>query len=157
MKIQEAKEKDIPILVELNNEVQKLHIKWNPEKFREINKNGVIEWFKELFNDKNVKVLIAFMDSKAVGYVIAKLLKREDNVFIYPSKFIEIDQIVVTEKYRNKGVGKELVEEVKNYAKSLGINLILLSVLAKNTSAIKAYANMGFESETIRMSLKLKL
>jgi ribosomal protein S18 acetylase RimI-like enzyme len=127
MKILEAKETDLPSLIELNSEVQELHINWNPEKFKKVSKNEIIEWLMELLNDKTVKVLIAFMDSKAVGYAIAKILKREGNVFIYPSQFIEIDQIAVTKKYRNKNVGKKLVEEIKNHAQKIGINTLSLS------------------------------
>jgi ribosomal protein S18 acetylase RimI-like enzyme len=155
MKILEAKETDLPSLIELNSEVQELHINWNPEKFKKVSKNEIIEWLMELLNDKTVKVLIAFMDSKAVGYAIAKILKREGNVFIYPSQFIEIDQIAVTKKYRNKNVGKKLVEEIKNHAQKIGINTLSLSVLARNSNAIKAYTNMGFEPEGIKMIFKL--
>lgn len=156
MKILEAKETDIPLLIELNREIQDLHVDWNPERYKKINENEGIAWFRDLLNDKNVKILIAFIDSEVVGYVIAKVLKREENVFIYPSQFIEIDQIVVTEKYRNMGVGRALVEGIKNHAREIGINTLSLSVLARNSNAIKAYTSMGFEPEGIKMTLKLE-
>lgn len=57
---------------------------------------------------------------------------------------------------RHKGIGKRLVEEVKNHAKNLSINTVSLFVLAKNSNAIQAYTNMGFETEGIKMNLELK-
>ena len=36
MKILEAGEKDIPLLIALNNEVQKLHINGYPEKYKKL-------------------------------------------------------------------------------------------------------------------------
>ncbi len=156
MKILEAREADIPLLIELNNELQELHINWDHERYKKANKKEIAEWLGKLLKNKSVKILIAFIDSEVVGYVVAKVIKREENVFIYPSQFIEIDQIVVTEKWRNKGVGRGLIEEIKRHAKKIGINTLSLAVFARNSNAIDAYRRMGFESEGIKMTLKLK-
>lgn len=153
--VSEAKKKDIPALFELINEVHTLHINWFPEWYKKIKKDEVIEWLRKLLNDKEVKIIIAFMGAEAIGYVIAKIENREENAFRYPAQLMEIDQICVTEKHRNQGVGKRLVEEVKGYAKKLGINTIFLSVLAKNSSAVRAYTNMGFKTIGKRMFLNM--
>jgi ribosomal protein S18 acetylase RimI-like enzyme len=155
MKILEAKKEDIPTLLQLINEVQELHINWDSKKYKKIKKYEVIEWLRKLLDDKNVKILIASENSKAIGYVIAKIHNREENAFIYPAQLIEIDQICVAEKYRNKGVGKRLVDEVKSYAKKLGIDTLFLFVLDKNSDAIRAYTKMGFKTAGRRMFLNI--
>ena len=155
MKILEAKEKDIPALFELINEVHALHINWFPKWYKKIKKDEVIEWLKKLLDDNNIKILIAFMDSEAIGYVIAKIVNREEDAFRYSAQLMEIDQICVTEKHRNRGIGKRLVEEIKGYAKKLSINTIFLSVLAKNSSAVRAYTRMGFKTIGKRMYLNM--
>jgi diamine N-acetyltransferase len=156
MKIIEATEEDIPTLIKLNNEAQKLHIDLAPEKYKKIKNDEITKWLTDLLNDQNVKILIAFIDSVPIGYTIARIMVREENAFKYSQKFIEIDHIVISKNYRSKGYGKRLIDEIKKYAKSLKIDTISLFVFSKNSSAVKAYEKMGFEPEGIKMTLNLK-
>ena len=156
LKILEATKEDIPSLIKLNNEVQELHRNWYPEIFKKLDSNELKQWFIEALGNINTKIHIAFIDSFPVGYLISKIINREENVFKYSSKCMDIDQIVISEKYRNKGIGKKILEEVTSYAKGLGIITISLSVLTKNSNAINAYTKMGFEPESIKMTLTLQ-
>ncbi|MCD6493613.1 MAG: GNAT family N-acetyltransferase [Archaeoglobaceae archaeon] len=57
----------------------------------------------------------------------------------------------VKEKYRGKGIGKELVKKCVEFAKKKGYNKVWLEVNVDNKKAIEIYKNMGFRiEETIR-------
>lgn len=57
-----------------------------------------------------------------------------------------INAMYVDEKYRRKGIAKNLISIVKKEAKSYGLDKISLFVLADNTSAQKLYHCNGFKT-----------
>ena len=66
-----------------------------------------------------------------IGFMICRLLKR--------SGVISIDKIAIHQDYRNKGLGKEFLNELLKY------NLPLkLDVVTKNENAIRFYEAFGF-------------
>ena len=156
MKIIEATEKDIPALIELNEEALELHIELAPDKYKKIDDDEITSWLIGLQKDKSVKILIAHAEGKPVGYVIANIFDKKENAFTYADKFILVDHIVISNDSQCKGYGKILINEIKKYAKSLNINAVSLFVFAKNTSAVKAYEKLGFEPEGIKMTLKIE-
>jgi len=57
---------------------------------------------------------------------------------------IEMVQVVVDEKYRNKGIAKQMMREIAEHFSSRGIEIIQISVESSNEVAIKAYEKIGF-------------
>jgi len=55
-----------------------------------------------------------------------------------------LDAICVDEKYRSKGIGKELLEHTKRKALDEGYNVLSLIVFADNAKAINFYEKHGF-------------
>lgn len=62
----------------------------------------------------------------------------------------EIIDVIIDEKYRDKGYGKKLVSEVITIAFSNNCNNITLEVSILNKVAIRLYENMGFEIVGVR-------
>lgn len=58
---------------------------------------------------------------------------------------IYIDNILIAEKYRSKGIGKQLIEAVKNKARECGCRLIELETQNTNVPAIEFYLKQGFK------------
>ncbi|MGP4040131.1 GNAT family N-acetyltransferase [Gracilibacillus sp. D59] len=52
--------------------------------------------------------------------------------------------IVVSEKYRNKGYGVEIVSSILHWGESLGAKNAYLQVMLNNKQAINLYAKLGF-------------
>jgi GNAT superfamily N-acetyltransferase len=57
----------------------------------------------------------------------------------WKGRSLYLDDIIVTELHRNKGVGKKLFEQVINFAKSLRCKRMYWQVLNWNTPAIEFY------------------
>lgn len=53
--------------------------------------------------------------------------------------------IAVDTKYRNRGIGKELIKQVQMHCKFEGMNRLLLEVRKENQNAVQFYSSMGFE------------
>ena len=63
---------------------------------------------------------------------------------IYSSKYLEMDNVVVDEKYRSKGIGKLLVDAAEAKAKAEGCRTMMLDAYVENHAAHKFYFREGF-------------
>lgn len=61
-----------------------------------------------------------------------------------------ITNIAVTEGCRGRGIGKALVEELKNIARTNKLSFISLEVRRSNIAAISLYEKFGFVNKGIR-------
>ena len=100
----------------------------------------------EVFNYK--------IDKESFNNDFLKVLVYEDNfikgilVYQYLYDRIEIDYIIVNEKYRNLGIATKLLAFIENEYKN--INNITLEVRESNKEAIKFYLKNGFKEVTKR-------
>lgn len=62
----------------------------------------------------------------------------------YAGRSLEIDHVIIDEDYRNKGVGKTLMEFVYGYARKKSCNWIELNTYVHNFLSHKFYYNQGF-------------
>jgi GNAT superfamily N-acetyltransferase len=88
-------------------------------------------------------IIVADLNGTLTGYAIAYF---QD----YPPVFVDkkcayISDIVVDESYRGKGLGKELIDFLCDWARSRGIQRMELEVLQSNYNAHAFYDHLGFE------------
>ena len=58
--------------------------------------------------------------------------------------YIYLDDFSVTEAYRSKGIGSELIRAAESYAKETGMPAVVLHVEKSNESAMRFYERMGY-------------
>ena len=101
---------------------------------------------EKFLKDPNNALLIAFMENKAVGFLTANRLQRFDKrgaeVLLY--------EIGVQVDFRQRGIGKALIEEVKHWAKEAGADVVWVLTNRSNAAAVALYQSVGgtTESET---------
>lgn len=129
---------------------------------------GIIE-FERAFNKDlrsedvkyyNLKSLIA-SDNSAVfigeidGVIVATgyaLIKEGMPQFTYDN-YAYLGFMYVSPEHRGKGINAKVIDAAKKWSKSRDINHLRLNVYKDNTSAIKAYEKLGFETEMYEMKL----
>lgn len=104
----------------------------------------------ELLEEPRVRVLVAEIGDDAVG--AASLWIKPD--LAHGDKVIEVPMLVVSETARCRGVGKLLIEEIKNIAAAENAALIELVAARKNQAARAFYRALGFV-ETDHIALEL--
>lgn len=67
----------------------------------------------------------------------------------------KITEMVVSEEYRGKGVGRRLVEEAKRLALQMGCSSLDMSTELDNAEAIGFYRKMGFTEEHTYLETRL--
>ena len=77
-------------------------------------------------------------DEDVVAYLSVEVHHDPETDYIY------LDDMSVTERYRNRGIGSALIREAEVYAQEIGIQHILFHVEKSNSAAFKLYERLGF-------------
>jgi len=109
-------------------------------------------FYKNILKRDNQAIFAASCEEKVIGfiYIYEKIL---DETFINKEAFI--DAFFVEEEYRNKGIGKSLINEAIAWAKERNIKYIDIDVMSENIKTINIYNNIGFNE--IKKGMRIKL
>jgi len=66
------------------------------------------------------------------------------NAKLYSGKYLEMDNVVIDENYRSKGIGKLLCDWCLNKAKANNCQTVMLDAYLENEKAHKFYEREGF-------------
>ena len=101
------------------------------------------------------KCFLAVDDDGVIGLVMGSIPEYDKYDYLdykCPKRGV-ITELVVTNKTRNKGIGKKLINRIEKYFKDMGCKYILVDVFAYNDKAISFYNKNGYHS---RMITKIK-
>ena len=148
MIIRKAKEKDIPRILELLEQVLQIHADIRPDIFIPGTTKYTIDELRELLKHKEKPIYVAVdEDDVCVGYAFCQLQEQPFSNNMVPFKTFFIDDLCVSQEVRGQHVGESLFEYVKNEAKQIGCYEVTLNVWAGNTSAEKFYEKMGMRTK----------
>lgn len=153
--IRKIRRTDINNITLLHNEFEKYLITIDKNR-----KSEPIEEFRNRFyrdafsHKKHFKGFIALESNMSVGYVLFHNGYDPDEMS-GPVVYI-IDLFVMQDK-RNMGIGKLLIDQVKQYCKDNGIALIHLYCWKKNIDAMTFYDRINFEQIRDLVFFKAKI
>ncbi|MGD0753878.1 MAG: GNAT family N-acetyltransferase [Bacteroidales bacterium] len=97
------------------------------------------QYFKSILTSENVHFFIAELDNKQIVGMLTI------GTYLTPSGAkVWIEDVVVDETQRGKGIGKEMMLFAINYSGSLGAKTIGLTSRPSRTAANKLYQKLGF-------------
>lgn len=142
-KLQNYQEID-KILVEIHN----YHYEKFPSHFKKINSFLSFEKFQAILNEETIEIIIGEDENKVVGICLIKIIQIEETELIHSRKSILIENLGVTEEYRNRCIASKFLNEVDKIAKQKNINHIQLQVWGFNERAIKLYKKNKYKNRT---------
>lgn len=86
------------------------------------------------------RCLGAFVDGKLVGVAGFWIGSR-----LYCGKYIDVDNVVVDETYRSRGIGKAMMEWLEEYGASVGCKVCVLDSYVTLAGAHKFYFREGYQ------------
>ena len=145
---------DIDAINELFYELDTGAIDIQPEHFQ----RGIrsFEYLSEIINDEKSDFLLAVLDSSIIGFSLLFEKETPKINLLVPCKYAYIQDFVVKEDFRNKGVGAALMEQSKQWAVERNMDYIRLSVLPQNNNAQRFYRNQGMYEQMITMECSLQ-
>ena len=112
--------------------------------------NGYLDKF---FSESEDLIYVAELDKEVVAFLSIEVYK--DDGYVY------LDDLSVTEKYRDKGIGTKLISLAEDYSKDIGVSAIVFHVEKTNVNAHKLYRKLGYmdnedQGNRMRMVKELK-
>jgi GNAT superfamily N-acetyltransferase len=121
--------------------VQEYHRTQEPSCFKRAVPAEVAAWFRGSIEESTATIWIAEQEGTPVGYVVAVQNERSANPFCLLRRWIEI--------------GRRLVDQVLQFARTENIADIELTSWCFNTDAHRAFQKLGFAPKVIRFARKV--
>lgn len=109
------------------------------------------KYFEDLIN--NEYVIIALKGENVIGYLAGSINEKGSYELI---QYGEINNMLVDDKYRGLGVGKQLINQFKEYCKSKNIINLKVVASAKNKNAIDFYRKQGFTDFDVTLTMNME-
>lgn len=141
MIIRKAKEEDYNGIDELVNQLLELHLVNRPDMYVKLKHPLSLDEFNNFISSNRKIVLVAEDDSKLIGFGIVTIMNNSG--MVKNRKVALLDNIYVVKEQRGKGVGSNLLSNLRNLSKDKGAKRMDLVVWSFNTKAIEFYKKNG--------------
>ncbi|MBQ7724817.1 MAG: GNAT family N-acetyltransferase [Lachnospiraceae bacterium] len=138
-----AMENDIPAIMELLKQVNRVHQEGRPDLFKLATKYTEKELSDILKNDKTPVFVYEDTDGKILGHGFCVLQHPENTNLLHDLLTLYIDDICVDEAARGRNVGRKIYEHIVSYARRCGCYNVTLNVWSCNPGAMKFYESLG--------------
>ena len=122
------------------------HQNGRPDIFANISDNDLKNDLIENFDRLNTIVILEY--ESIVGYLSYKIKEKY-------TKKLDVDQLVILEQYRGKGLGKKLMDAAKKIAIDNGCDRIELNCWMFNENALAMYEHIGYNRQRIIYEMEL--
>ena len=101
----------------------------------------------DLANSGYSFLFVAVAGDRTVGFISGEL--RQGSPTFLPKTWASVDDVFVEPDYRNRGMGRALLQSVEAWAKARDADGISLQVAAANTRGRKFYEDLGFREISV--------
>ena len=151
-----AVKKDIPEIMELLKQVNKVHYDGRPDLFK-LDTKYTVDELEGILEDENSPVFVCVgEDGKILGHGFC-IFERPDNTRLLTDILtLYIDDICVDEKARGQHVGTDIYNHILAFAKEKGCYNITLNVWSCNPGAKAFYEKLGLTAYKTGMEMIIK-
>lgn len=150
--LQLARPEDRTAIEALAQQVHSLHVQWRPDLYAPADELWPQERFDAAVAER--QLFAAKIDEQIVGYVLVKVRHYDMTGHVKRSVLL-VDEICVDEALRNRGIGTEMMIEVRAIAHAFGCTDMQLGVYPQNNEALAFYQKCGFRIRSIDMQMKI--
>ena len=139
----------------LRKEVNDLHVQGQPDIFKPGFCKEMQEYLKEFIDSQDKQLIVCEKDGQICGYAMLEFICKPETAYRYALEYIEVGELGVSKNYQKQGIGKQLMQEVKNIAQQRKIKKIELNMWSFNDNALNFYEKLGFNTYRRHMNIKL--
>ena len=150
IRVRQAVSSDYKAAVKIIAQVHKMHVDWRPDIYKHNEEMLSVADFEEAIKTGNFYV--AECDGIVAGILDVNFRRMEKPTHV-TRDILHIHTIAVEENYRRKGIGRKLLDFVKEIKTEKGCDAIDLQVNSQNTAAYETYKKYGFTEKSVNMEL----
>ena len=145
MEITKATINDVQLIAEFGRRLNKLHFEFDPQYYIFDEKNFAYsfgDWLRNQLAIPSSIILVAKENNEVIGFLsgFVKYLFPWFNI----KRVGHISFMFIDERYRRKGVGKQLINYAKDWFKEQGLAYIELYVNERNAQGLTFWKSMVF-------------
>ncbi len=150
--IRQAQQQDVESLCNLVHAFHEFHVAGLPTRLVTLGKletfdcSELISKLSQIIDNLEAAVFIAEIDSQLVGFVELYLRQDNPNPAVVGYKYGYLQSLMVHEKYRAKGLGKQLVQAAESWAEARGAKEIRLETWEFPASPLKFYERLSYRT-----------
>ncbi|MBO7421671.1 MAG: GNAT family N-acetyltransferase [Spirochaetaceae bacterium] len=154
--IRKARTEDSAAIEELYTELEKDGVFYQPEHFV-LSKTGERSRQMEGVLKSDTQVMFVAEDGGTViGFAHVLFAKAKAFSCLKPQSNIYLQDLVVTQSYRNRKIGTMLLEAAKQYGIEKGADFFRTQVFPGNVDGMRFYERNGFSTKMITIECPLK-
>ncbi|WP_409253902.1 GNAT family N-acetyltransferase [Bacillus sp. SCS-153A] len=154
-KIREACLRDFDRLKPLHKEVHDLHVAGRPDKYKATEETLDWNYFNELIESPDGKILLIEDGESIVGFTILKKVQPPKWETKVQSSVVFMEDLGVAPSYQRKGLARMLFEKALEFTKDCHADSLELGVWEFNQTAIEFYEQMGMTTQARKMEIKV--
>jgi ribosomal protein S18 acetylase RimI-like enzyme len=155
--IRKATASDYEALCTLFEEIDALHRDNLPHRFQKPpGPARSADYVAGLILDEDVGLFVAQVEDQLVGFTCFRIRETSPVPILVRRRYAFVDDLVVSEPHRRKGIGRELADKGHEWALSKGADSVELNVWTFNEGAIAFYRQLGYETASQRMVRQLR-
>lgn len=139
--VRKAAPEELAITAELKRQIHELHVQGRPDLFAPMQN---FEVYATHALEKDMHLIVAQQDEKLLGYALICYVHRPASPYMNERKFVHVEEFCVDEACHRRGVGRKMMEAIRQEAKQNGCPRIELDVWAFNEGARQFYEAVGF-------------
>ncbi len=141
--VRRAKEQDIPAIMELLKQVNRVHHEGRPDLFKLATKYTGEELRTILDNDQTPVFVCTDENDRVLGHGFCILKRPENTKLLNDLLTLYIDDICVDRTARGQHIGGAIYEYILAYARRCGCYNVTLNVWNCNPGAMRFYEKLG--------------
>lgn len=150
--LQLARPEDRSSVDRIARQVHALHVSWRPDIYEMPEQLYSAEQYEKALAER--QLYVAKLEAEVLGYVKIKT-RLYDWPGVVKRKVMLIDEFGVDERHRSRGIGTQMVDDVKALARAFGCTDLQLGVYPQNDAAVAFYQKCGLMIRSIEMQMKL--
>src|SRR5437588_2630910 len=145
--LREASQEDYEAVCVLLAQVDRIHAEALPELFRSVEGPARSrEWFAAILADEYSALFVAEQQGTLLGLIRCLVRTISALPMVVHRRFVQIEDLVVSEPFRHQRVGQTLLERAHQWAREQGIAEVELGVWEFNASARTLYEHLGYQT-----------
>lgn len=127
----------------MKEQIHALHVAGRPDLFAPFEDRSAFEAY---VREDGLRLFLAEREGEPRGYALTRVVDRAANPYMRRRLFLRVEEICVDERFRRQGVGRALIQAVREEAQALGCPRVVLDVWSFNEEAMRFYQSMGFHA-----------
>ena len=131
---------ELPRIAALKKQIHDVHVAGRPDLFTPYSS---LDAFSDRSAAKGCALLLAEEAGETVGYVMYQLVHRPASPYMKERHFVHVEEFCVDENHQRMGIGRRLMDGLKELAREKGCPRIELDVWGFNEGAKQFYEAAG--------------